>query len=125
MVELVELIRQNWIPYAAVGYVLALLTAWRIYKLDTGDRSMYFLGTYLAVAVWLGWPVVLALAIVLGTAFLVFSGSLFLIRRSRRLVRSLWHRSWRFGRFRHRQLPPPQRLLGRPVEQPFDQAHRD
>lgn len=125
MDELTELIHRYWIAYAAVGYILALLTAWRIYKMDTGDRTMYVLGTYWAVVVWVGWPVVLVLAILFGAAFLLFSGSLFVVHRGWQQARGWWHRSWRFGRFRYRRLPPPPRLLDPPVEQPFEHARRD
>jgi hypothetical protein len=122
-----EVLLSPWAAaYAVIGFILALATAAFLYRKGGGDLGTRFCSTLIALYVWATWPFMLALGIVVGLAYLLFTGSLRLIELAWQQAQTRW---WWLGirlrgvlRRQPRLTGPsrmPQQLLEEPQEEPL------
>jgi hypothetical protein len=119
-----ELLLSPWgAAYAGVGFLFALATAAFLYRKGGGDLVTRFCSTLIALYVWAAWPFMLALGIVVGLAYLLFSGTLLLLGGGWRRIR-LWRYRLRYRAIPDRR-PRPDGFLEPPREQPLEPSRRE
>ena len=105
----------GFLLYAGIGFVFALMAAGYLYR--DGKTEDYVLGTFLGITVWVAWPLFIAFGIVMGIAFLLFSGTLLVLQLGWQQAKGWWYRQPRIGRrssgFSYR-VAPLRALLERP-----------